>query len=258
MHLLCKVHCRMQCKTATFAMQRERKRVREREGGATLPISPLLARAGHRQSLPICPERIAARPARAARHRRRESAKWPYRLRTCTGGTANHSSSNDLRASPPRLRGELTLGDEAPSRCPFVSAPTWAARGHRASRGIPPTSSPRLRGPHPADLFLTVPSKIVSAPAWAAHGRATELRLAQVIAPAPTRAAREGRCECPTWTHRLRAYTGGTLLTSTPGREQRCSGTGWLRSAPTGRLAWSPAPTPRLPTPRSPLRWHAD
>ena len=119
-------------------------------------------------------------------------------------------------------------------------------------------SSPRLRGPHPADLFLTVPSKIVSAPAWAAHGRATELRLAQVIAPAPTRAAREGRCECPTWTHRLRAYTGGTLLTSTPGREPRCSGTGWLRSAPTGRLAWSPAPTPRLPTPRSPLRWHAD
>ena len=48
MHLLCKVHCRMQCKTATFAMQRERKRVREREGVATLPISPLLAWAGRR------------------------------------------------------------------------------------------------------------------------------------------------------------------------------------------------------------------
>ena len=33
MHLLCKVHCRMQCKTATFAMQREKESKRERERG---------------------------------------------------------------------------------------------------------------------------------------------------------------------------------------------------------------------------------
>ena len=37
------------------------------------------------------------------------------------------SSLRMLGSSSPRLRGELTLGDEAPSRCPFVSAPTWAA-----------------------------------------------------------------------------------------------------------------------------------
>ena len=66
MHLLCKVHCRMQCKAATFAMQRERKRVREREGARRSPSRP----CSHGLHLipQLCGIRldIAARPARAA------------------------------------------------------------------------------------------------------------------------------------------------------------------------------------------------
>ena len=43
MHLLCKVHCRMQCKAATFAMQREREKESKREGGGSRrsPSRPL-------------------------------------------------------------------------------------------------------------------------------------------------------------------------------------------------------------------------
>ena len=99
------------------------------------------------------------------------------------------------------------------------------------------------------------------------------------ITARPARAALRNFCAPALGGHRLRAYVGRTCQqlrtfasaafvsaptwaapfpTSTPGREHRCSGTGWLRSEPTARLAWSPAPTPRLPTPRSPLRWHAD
>src|SRR5699024_11802156 len=38
--------------------------------------------------------------------------------------------------------------------------------------------------------------------------------------------------------------------TSAPGREQRCPGTGWLRSEPTARLAWSPPrKSPTAPAP---------
>src|SRR5699024_5140332 len=56
------------------------------------------------------------------------------------------------------------------------------------------------------------------------------VNLTTFIVPAPTRAA--------------------PFLTSTPGREQRCPGTGWLRSEPTARLAWSPPrKSPTAPAP---------
>ena len=97
---------------------------------------------------------LTARPARAALLATITSRFESVRLRAYVGCA------------------ELTLGDEAPSRCPFVSAPTWAA----------------------------------------------------------------------------------PLLTSTPGREQHGSGTGWLRSEPTARLCL--VPTPEISHgPRSVYRW---
>ena len=86
---------------------------------------------------------------------------------------------------------------------------------------------------------------------WAARSRivpAAELRQAQVIVSAPTWAARpRGTC-CRCNTYRPAPTWAAPFPTSTPGREHRCSGTGWLRSEPTARLA-CPLPHDFCPSP---------
>ena len=134
MHLLCKVHCRMQCKAATFAMQRERKRVREREGGRDAPhLAP--ARVGCTRSTTSSDDVVDHRSTRTG-CTGQIVATATIRLRAYVGGTDGLVELRNFRRSSPRLRGPHRMERFTNRQSATPPAPTWAAPF--------PTSAPTL------------------------------------------------------------------------------------------------------------------
>ena len=214
MHLLCKVHCRVHCnllcKTATFAMQRERKKERFFRAQARGEVHRRLALS------PPSSERVRCRWSGTCAHLLQMQHLTPSRdrRRDSTGSLFSDAASNAWSNAETETETYIRASQASARESSRAIAPVVGANHNTVARDLWSVSND-------TDAPRTVKS-------LDGVDRTFKPRKPEPPRPVPP------------------------PLNSTVPVQDGCGRS--LRPA----FAWSPAPTPRLPTPRSPLRWHAD